>query len=112
MRAKRFSWIPWMLLIGAIGMVLMVLNGAYSQYKRYYQLRLDPLEQEVFSQDKGFIDTTSYRIIFWGDSRAREWIAPVLPDSFAVVNRGVNTQTTAQCLLRAQLDLLQLNHIS
>ena len=74
----------------------------YERAKQYYfQLNaahLDPLGLRVFADTSPAIQPPV--IVFFGDSRAAQWIAPGQVKNVTFVNRGIGNQTTAQILGR------------
>ncbi|ACK70597.1 lipolytic protein G-D-S-L family [Gloeothece citriformis PCC 7424] len=62
-------------------------------------LSLDPIKFNGFSQDEGFWEGDTIKVVFFGDSRASAWISPKL-ENFEFINRGINGETSAQSLLR------------
>ena len=59
--------------------------------------RLNPLGLAQFDGERN--TTTETLVVFFGDSRARSWTAPALPRA-TFANRGIDGQTSRQCLLR------------
>ena len=110
MRASGLIKISLLLiLVLLLGIGAILGNQVYRYFLKTYQLRLDPTEQAVYEFIPAGPDTLRHRVVVFGDSRAREWKIEGLPDSFLVINRGINSQTTAQCRLRAQPHLYDLN---
>lgn len=68
-------------------------------YKLLYASELDPLGLSYFQEDIGQPTTEKLIVVFYGDSRAAQWIAPQ-SDSFTFINRGIGNQTSTQVLLR------------
>ena len=82
----------------------MITNVAlYKELLKYYKLlyaaELDPLGLSYFQSDNNLQGNNKPIVIFFGDSRAAQWIAPQT-DDFIFVNRGIGNQTSAQVLLR------------
>lgn len=75
----------------------------YRELRKYYTLlyasELDPLGLSYFQGDDD--QQTSYKpiVVFYGDSRAANWIPPQ-SDDYTFINRGIGNQTSAQVLLR------------
>jgi lysophospholipase L1-like esterase len=79
----------------------------FHQAKRYYlqlnKTNLDPLGLSTYSADslpQGVPATSTATVVFLGDSRAEMWSTPAKLKGFSFVNRGINTQTSAQVLGR------------
>jgi lysophospholipase L1-like esterase len=79
----------------------------FHQAKRYYlqlnKTNLDPLGLSTYSADslpQGVPATSTATVLFLGDSRAEMWSTPAKFKGFSFVNRGINSQTTAQVLGR------------
>jgi len=78
----------------------------FQQGKAYYvqlnETRLDPLGLGYFTspdqQVPGNPDRTT--VVFFGDSRAASWPAPLGLEQFEFANRGIGAQTSAQVVLR------------
>lgn len=88
------------------------LNGwLYQRSEQYYrelnETRLNPIGLEAFA-DQPILNQAHGRIaVFYGDSRAAEWVAPDLP-GVKFVNRGIGAQTTAQVLARFDAQIVPL----
>lgn len=89
----------------AISVVLNLI--LFSTAKQYYaQLngaRLDPLALSAFPVSEtvlGQPGANAKRIVFFGDSRAAMWPAPVGMSGYEFVNRGIGSQTSSQVLAR------------
>jgi len=93
--------------------ISLALNFAlYLMGERYYlQLnatRLDPLGLSVYPQQ--YDQQTAKKdnkptVVFFGDSRAFQWSAPVEVEQFEFINRGIGAQTSTQVVERFE------NHI-
>ena len=102
MRAHRCFFVVVILLLGVL-LGSVVLNYLlYERGRQYYlQLnatRLDPLGLSYYSTASGQGDLTSSEltgVVFFGDSRAANWTAPVL-EGFEFINRGIGSQTSEQ----------------
>jgi lysophospholipase L1-like esterase len=102
-RLFLFSLLKVLVLVAIAGSIL--LNVAlFGQAKKYYlelnETRLDPLGLSYFpvaAQDVA--STDPFRVVFFGDSRAANWIAPNL-DADEVINRGISSQTSVQAVQR------------
>lgn len=101
-----------------IGLILVLavslgLNGVLwtAAKKYYYDLqtsRFYPLGLSTFYWDEREEAVKQPRIIFYGDSRAAEWVFPDL-DGFEFVNRGIGGQTSNQIIMRYDEHVLPLN---
>ena len=75
----------------------LIQRGVYD-YAEQQAVRLDPYTLNYFDGEAN--KTYAHpQVVFYGDSRAAQWVAPAVPGlSFA--NRGIGNQTTAQVLGR------------
>jgi lysophospholipase L1-like esterase len=71
-----------------------VFRYAEQYYREMNAVRLDPLDLDAFT-DYPTPAPGSRLAVFYGDSRAADWPAPVVED-FTFINRGVGAQTSAQ----------------
>lgn len=94
-----------------ISLVLLMLGGSvvlnfiiYNQAKKYYlevnETRLDPtgLSHYPANLNKA-TDKDKIRVVFFGDSRAEDWISPNL-SGYEFINRGISSQTSIQNIRR------------
>ncbi|MCB9450803.1 MAG: SGNH/GDSL hydrolase family protein [Anaerolineaceae bacterium] len=73
---------------------LFLFRTAEQYYRDSNAIRLDPLGLSAFTD----IPTPlpgNRRVVFYGDSRAARWPAPIV-DGFTFINRGMEGQTSAQ----------------
>ncbi len=82
-------------------------TAAYRLYLRACALQLDP-------PGRGHVSTAPRRptgkvVVFFGDSRAAQWIAPESGSDITFVNRGIAGQTTAQILGRFEAHVAALS---
>jgi lysophospholipase L1-like esterase len=102
---------PIITLVLALTLVISALANAvlFYQGRRFYlqlnELRLDPYELSAFSSISAPNEAV---MVFYGDSRAAEWPAPVDSD-FTYINRGIAGHTTAQVVGRFREHVLDLN---
>jgi len=97
--------------------VSLVFNALLFLQARHYYLQLnktnlDPLGLSVFSTDSLPQDVpaaSTATVVFFGDSRAEMWPAPAKLKGFSFVNRGINTQTSAQVLGRLDKHVVPLH---
>jgi lysophospholipase L1-like esterase len=69
-------------------------------YERLFNLsRLDPLALDRFELSTAALADAA-RVVFFGDSRAEQWVTPVGLDDVQFINRGVGGHTSAQARLR------------
>jgi lysophospholipase L1-like esterase len=88
-----------------------VLQGqSQSHYQRLSRIRLDPLGLRRYSTEPETQQGASTRrplVVFFGDSRAASWPAPLVPQ-LDFSNRGIPGETSAQALYRADYHLQPL----
>ncbi|MBZ0275350.1 MAG: SGNH/GDSL hydrolase family protein [Anaerolineae bacterium] len=77
---------------GAAGNYLF--RYAETYYRDMNTVRLDPLGLDAFSDSPTPIPGQQM-VVFFGDSRAADWPAPVM-EGFTFINRGIHGQTSAQ----------------
>jgi lysophospholipase L1-like esterase len=108
-KSKRFSWLILALLVGLLASLFLnyrlIQRGVYD-YAEQQAVRLDPYTLNYFDGEAN--KTYAHPlVVFYGDSRAAQWVAPnVLGLSFA--NRGIGNQTTEQVLGRFDAHLYPL----
>lgn len=92
----------WLLLIVILGLFITNVS-LYRELRKFYVLlynsQLDPIGLSYFREDAGQITSDKPIVVFYGDSRAAQWVAPQT-DDYAFINRGIGNQTSAQVLLR------------
>jgi lysophospholipase L1-like esterase len=93
--------------LGALAAASLVINGLLLRLvRRYYidaqEVRLDPLGLQAagISLTPGPAPEGVTRVVFFGDSRARQWSTPEGLEGFEFVRRGLDGQTSAQVLER------------
>lgn len=92
----------WLLLMAILG--LLATNVLlYRELRKYYALlynsQLDPIGLSYFQEATDQTASDKPTVVFYGDSRAAQWIAPQT-DEYAFIHRGIGNQTSAQVLLR------------
>ncbi len=95
-------------LLFTILLVSVALNAVlFAQGRRYYlelnDVRLDPLGLSNFAFDADHSRPAGNErkvVVFFGDSRAADWPAPVAFAHLVFFNRGIGAQTSSQALLR------------
>jgi lysophospholipase L1-like esterase len=68
-------------------------------YTLLYAVELDPLGLSYFQDSKDEQSSEQPIVVFFGDSRAAQWINPTI-EGFTFLNRGVGNQTSAQVINR------------
>lgn len=68
-------------------------------YKLLYASELDPLGLSYYQTQPVEHSSDLPMVVFFGDSRASQWVTPTL-EGFAFVNRGIGNQTSAQVASR------------
>ncbi|HEY9651107.1 MAG TPA: GDSL-type esterase/lipase family protein [Coleofasciculaceae cyanobacterium] len=113
-KQKRLFYLPLLLCLVFLT-VSLTFNVLLFIRARYYYLKLnstnlDPFRLQAFTSEsppKGSaISTTT--VVFFGDSRAEMWSNPMNLNEFYFVNRGIDTQTSAQVLGRFDKHILPL----
>jgi len=77
---------------------VLTFRKARGYYLQLHAIRLDPLGLGAFPNASPAMLPPA--IVFFGDSRARQWPAPDGWKGATIVNRGIGNQTTAQVLGR------------
>jgi lysophospholipase L1-like esterase len=104
-----------LVLLGAVllGVVAAGLGKAAVEYFDMTEaIRLDPAGLKVYaaaSAPPAVAPPGAPVVEFFGDSRALMWTAPASVPGYAVVDRGIGRQTTAQILLRFDADVVALH---
>ena len=114
-KQKRLLSLTLLLCLVAL-VVSLAFNALLFIQARYYYLQLneinlDPLGLRAFSADSLPQDVpaaSTATVVFFGDSRAEMWPAPTNLKGFSFVNRGINTQTSAQVLGRFDRHIVPL----
>jgi lysophospholipase L1-like esterase len=86
------------MLCGSIGANIWLYRRGNEYYLQLNSTRLDPLGLRSYpSAADALLERSSGQrlVVFFGDSRAAEWPAPIIPD-LKFVNRGIGAQTSAQ----------------
>jgi lysophospholipase L1-like esterase len=84
-----------------------LLHRANAYFRATTEVRLDPAGLGEWAADRAAPPQGKPVLVLYGDSRALMWGRPDV-EGFAVVNRGVGNQTTAQVLLRLDADVAPL----
>ncbi len=92
----------------SITLNIVLYNELMDYYKALYSVSLDPLGLSYVQDNTNQLASDKPIVIFYGDSRAAQWIAPQT-DDYVFINRGIGNQTSTQVLLRFEehVQLLQ-----
>jgi lysophospholipase L1-like esterase len=106
---RTASVILGVLLIASLWGNYRLYQESSGNYRDLHRVRLDPFGLGVFAGEDPTAPAKAGLpvVVFFGDSRAAEWLAPDLPQ-FTFVNRGIGSQTTAQVLGRLDQDIAPL----
>lgn len=83
--------------------VFKLYNKSKYYQKEMYKSKLDPLGIKFYPTEA--IQQNSWdkkRVVFFGDSRAYQWISPTNMEQFEFINRGIGGQTSIQALERME----------
>lgn len=94
----RHNYWWFIIIIMSLGLNIGLALLAKKLYLDNNELRLDPLQLNLYS-DNEVTQKTKTRVVFFGDSRALSWSAPEL-EYLEFINRGIGQQTSAQIQLR------------
>jgi lysophospholipase L1-like esterase len=89
------------LVSGALNWILYARGRHF--YRQLNEVQLDPLGLSHYpagADGQPAPASARARVVFFGDSRARDWTAPAGIEQFEFINRGIGNQTTAQVLER------------
>ncbi len=98
-------------LLGSLAANLLLLRQGRHYYRMWRQTQIDPLGRRNAAPDwhaeprPATGDTT---VVFFGDSRAEQWVFPTGLPGCRFINRGIDGQTSAQALYRFKQDVLPL----
>ena len=85
---------------------------AWRRYRAEMLVRLDPAENPFYAAANSAVPEKRpegrRRIVFFGDSRIRQWDPLPAWDNAEILNRGISGQTTGQIRLRLENDVLAL----
>ncbi|MEL7035162.1 MAG: GDSL-type esterase/lipase family protein [Cyanobacteria bacterium J06592_8] len=97
------------LLASSVAFNLILFNQAKKYYLELNQTRLDPLGWNKYPADLNpkRKESSTVRVVFFGDSRAAEWQSPTL-EGYEFINRGIGSQTTIQTLQRFEQHITPL----
>jgi len=82
---------------------LLLFDRGRQYYLQLNATRLDPLGLSYYATEIDQQPTAipfQKRVVFFGDSRAADWVVPTSLNQFQFINRGVGAQTSAQALER------------
>lgn len=114
MKSTKFSAKIALFLILGLLLLSLGLNGVlFFRAKQYYwdlnSTRLDPLGLRVYPTNRGAIKEEGVlTAVFFGDSRAAQWLNPVGLDGYRFLNRGIGAQTSVQVAARFQQHIAPL----
>jgi len=100
-------------LLGSLAANFVGFRACKAFYTRLQVAKLDPLgllaasnlERKVLSNEA----TESATLLFFGDSRARQWAAMAPPEGHHCINGGINDQTTEQIAERFKAQILTIH---
>ncbi|MFB2919363.1 MULTISPECIES: SGNH/GDSL hydrolase family protein [Aerosakkonema] len=98
-------------LIGSVVLNFSLFFAARHYYILLNQIRLDPLGLQDFrakSSQRDVSNTATANVVFFGDSRSKEWPFPSGLKGFSFANRGITGQTSSQVLERFDKHVLPL----
>jgi len=99
------------LLGGSLAGNVVVYRQLIETYRQLALVRLYPLGRHKDAPNRLQIlqgPSAGKRIVFFGDSRIQMWHPlPVIPNA-VLINSGIGSQTTAQCLVRIENDVVAL----
>lgn len=107
-------------LIASISLNYLTFTYARQYYFQLNETRLDPLGLNYYPAEVDQptpANPEQIRVVFFGDSRAADWVAPSGLGQFQFINRGIGAQTSAQVVerfdehivpLQPQIIILQL----
>jgi lysophospholipase L1-like esterase len=101
---KKFYLLLNALGLGLLGCSIWINFLLYNRFNKYYlelnQTRLDPLGLSYYPVNSQSVTKPNRsRVVFFGDSRAANWIAPKI-DRYEFINRGISSQTSVQTIER------------
>lgn len=106
--ARFYFWLPVALLIVSVGINVLLFQQVRTYYVDLNGTRLDPLGLNAYPSAP-HTNINQPLVLFFGDSRAADWPAPVSMPESMFVNRGIGAQTTAQILGRFAAHVLPLH---
>jgi len=94
-----------LIVLAASALFNLVLLRQSRQYQRFFNgTRLNPLGLDAYptaaTPSAEAEAAGPQRVVFFGDSRAAQWVPPADNAQWQFINRGVNGQTSVQALLR------------
>jgi lysophospholipase L1-like esterase len=102
-KSNRYKNLFIVLLLGLLGVSILLNIVTYKElnkfYKGLYASLLDPIGLAYFQNDTISPESSKNIVVFYGDSRAAQWVSPNI-EGFTFINRGIGNQTSAQVLLR------------
>jgi len=98
-------------LVTSVSLNILFFNKTTQYYRLLNEIQLDPLGHSFYTQEvnKPVPDTYQLKqVVFFGDSRAYEWITPSTINKYRFINRGIPGQTTAQVAKRFDVHIRPL----
>lgn len=99
------------LLLASFGASAWLGQAALHNFAAMSEVRLDPIGAKFYEAERAHIRAPGAAdppsVVIFGDSRAVMWPTPSVP-GYRVINRGIGNQTTAQILLRFDVDVAPL----
>jgi lysophospholipase L1-like esterase len=99
-----------LLLLISVGFNLFLYQQGSDYYLQLSRTRLDPLGLSTYSKNLAQNENIAGKplVVFFGDSRAADWLTPTQVTNVTFINRGIAAQTTAQALGRFPYHVLPL----
>lgn len=85
-------------LLASLMLNLWLFRQSRINERHYFLTRLDPIGLDAYSDTPP--STTEPRVVFYGDSRVRQWVLPQPPAGVAYLGRGIDGQSSRQALMR------------
>ncbi|MFZ6028295.1 MAG: SGNH/GDSL hydrolase family protein [Chloroflexota bacterium] len=96
-------------LITSIGLNIYLYRQGRAYYLALNSTRLDPLGVNSYFVEPSQLPADKPLAVFFGDSRAADWVPPTEMSEMVFVNRGIGAQTTSQVLARFPVHILPLD---
>jgi lysophospholipase L1-like esterase len=96
---KIVIWAFSILLLSSVALNVLLYGQLRKYYTQLYAAELDPLGLAYFQDQTTPQSDGKPTVVFFGDSRASQWMAPPT-EGFSFINRGIENQTSTQVLLR------------
>lgn len=92
-------WLLLIVILGSLTANVFLFRELRKYYALLYTSQLDPIGLSYFQEEIVQAVGDKPTVVFYGDSRAAQWITPKT-DEYVFINRGIGNQTSAQVLLR------------